>query len=139
MLEKYAWSSCSLPDSANLDWTQKMLSSHSLCVSTRSLKVDANSPILFSMCDTLSLTSCTSDVNCCARERISACIVLQTSMSLKVVSMTGWLVVGKARMDSCNYCVSSSENSEELTSSALFLVGDIFCLDLAGLEVLEDN
>lgn len=57
----------------------------------RLLKMDANSPILDSMCETLVFIAAISDLNCCVIDSISACKVERndTSMSLRVVSMTG--------------------------------------------------
>lgn len=66
-------------------------------------------------------------------------MVLLKDISLRVVSKTGWLVVGKAKIDLCNSHMSSKENSEALISPVLVLVGDSFCLYFAGLEVLEES
>lgn len=81
-----------------------------------------------------------SDLNCWARKRISACIVVQrdTNMSFRVVSNTGWFCVGNLIMESCSSFVSS----REVEVSSATCVGQSCCsfgLDLAELDVTEEE
>lgn len=66
-------------------------------------------------------------------------LIRVTSISLRIVSITGWLIVGKASIESWSSLVSSIVDSDALTSACVMNTGDSFCFVLTGLVVLIES